>query len=90
MEKSVADHSYQFQVVKYEVIEGKYAVFYIKAVVAPFNISFLFKDRYSGLQNWQAEVRKSLEISTGLPVFPGKKWFGNTDRDFLKKRQDEI
>lgn len=51
MEKST-DHSYTFQVVKHEVVEGKYAVFYVKAIVAPFNIQFHFSDRYSGLETW--------------------------------------
>ena len=31
-----------------------------------------------------------VELTSGLPTFPGKKLFGNLDKDFLKKRMKEI
>lgn len=31
-----------------------------------------------------------IETPSGCPNFPGKKFFGSKDRDFLKKRSKEI
>lgn len=76
--------------VQNQVVNNDYCHYLIKIVVSPFNISFHIRDRYSGLQSWQSTVKNSLESSAGLPNFPGKKWFGKLDRDFVRKRGLEI
>ena len=50
----------------YDIVNNKHANYLIKAVVAPFNISFHFMDRYSGLQQWQSSVKNSIENTAGL------------------------
>lgn len=81
---------YIFNVVDYEIIGGKYSVFLIKVLVQPFNITFHIKDRYSGLEDFQKDIKAMVELTSGLPTFPGKKLFGNLEKDFLKKRMKEI
>lgn len=84
------EHTYKFSVVKFDIVANDYAMFLVKVLVTPFNISFHIKDRYSGLQQWQSSVKNNIENSAGLPNFPGKKWFGKLDREFLKRRSQEI
>ncbi len=35
-------------------------------------------------------MKNQLENSAGIPNFPGKKWFGKLDNEFLAKRGREI
>lgn len=81
--------SYKFSVVKTEK-RNDFTAYLIKVVVVPFNISFHIRDRFSGLQNWQNLVRNSLQNDAGLASFPPKKWFGNDDPEFIKKRSQDI
>ena len=76
--------------VDFEIVNDKYSLFLIKVLVQPFNITFHIKDRYSGLENFQKDVKAMVEMPAGLPTFPGKKLFGNLDKEFLKKRSKEI
>jgi hypothetical protein len=48
----MTDHTYTFNVVKFDVINQDYTQFLIKVAVQPFNITFHIKDRYSGIETW--------------------------------------
>ena len=62
---------------------------YLFKVVAPNNISFDLRDRYSNMRRFQRQIVESLNIRSlnGLPNFPPKKAFGNLAEDFLNTRQ---
>lgn len=74
---------YKVQFISYEVKNG-YAEYYIK-IIAPGNISFHLRDRYSSMKNFQSLIKKNLPMKNfqNLPSFPPKKWFGNMDSNFL-------
>ena len=63
-----------------------HTLYLIKVLVQPYNLQFHIRDRYSNLQNWQQVVKHSLDNTAGIPPFPGKKWFGKLDPDFLRSR----
>ena len=63
--------------------QNNYAVYRIK-VVGPRDISFHLLDRYSSLREFQAMVKRNIGSSDGMPTFPKKKYFGNTDPAFLE------
>ena len=46
--------------------------------------------RYSQLLSFNEELIKNYGNIRLLRVFPGKKWVGNTDADFVSQRQDQI
>lgn len=59
--------------------------------------SWKFQIRYSKLRNFHKECQSflnSIKLEEGekgcLPPFPPKKWFGNTEDDFLKTRQKDL
>ena len=59
--------------------------------------SWKFQIRYSKLRNFHKECQSflnSIKLDEGekgcLPPFPPKKWFGNTEDDFLKTRQRDL
>ena len=78
--------AYRVQFIKYELIKG-FTEYLIK-VIAPGNISFHLRDRYSSMRNFQSLMKKNMPIRNfrGLPSFPPKKLFNNTDQTFLNQR----
>ena len=67
-----------------------HTLYLIKVLVQPYNLQFHIKDRYSSLQSWAQSVKHSLDNTGGIPAFPGKKWFGKLDPDFLRSRSQQI
>jgi hypothetical protein len=88
MEKNseIQDVKYRVNVVRHEVINNDYAKYLIKIWVDPTNIVFHIQDRYSGIRNWQDNIKNELENQDAVPNYPGKKWFGNLDPQFLAQR----
>ena len=88
MEKNseILDVKYRVSVVKHDIIDQEYALYLIKIWVEPTNIVFHIQDRYSGIRTWQDSVKNELESQEAVPNYPGKKWFGNLDPQFLRQR----
>ena len=78
---------FKVQFIKHENRGGH--VEYLYRVVAPNNISFDLRDRYSNMRRFQRQIVESLNIRSlnGVPDFPPKKAFGNMAEDFLNTRQ---
>lgn len=78
------------QFVKHEMIDN-HASYLIK-VVAPGNIIFHIRDRYSSMRNFQSLFKKQFNLKTynGFPNFPPKKAFGNTSNEFLNNRMTSL
>ena len=75
--------------VKFEVTAQGYAIYTIK-VVGPRDISFHIKDRYSSLREFQAMVKRTIGSTDGMPSFPKKRLFGNTEAAFLQQRSQQL
>jgi len=84
MERS--EETYKVQFVKYETNRG-HAEYLIK-VVAPGNITFHIRDRYSSMRQFQSLIKKQFNMKAynGFPNFPKKKTFGNMSQEFLQQR----
>jgi len=80
---------YKVTVVKYELTPQNYAQYTIK-IVCPRDISFLIRDRYSSLREFQQMVKRHIGNSDGMPSFPKKRLFGNTDAAFLQLRSQQL
>ncbi|CDW71837.1 px domain containing protein [Stylonychia lemnae] len=82
--------TYKVQFVKHELQDGHAA--YLIKVVAPGNIIFHIRDRYSSMRNFQSLIKKQFNLKTfhGFPYFPPKKAFGNTSNDFLNNRMTQL
>jgi hypothetical protein len=79
---------YKVKFVKYEVAGGHVA-YTVKIVDSKGSEAFHIKDRYSSMRsfwkNMVAEFDKAVP-----PSFPPKKWFGNKEAEFIKRRMEEL
>ena len=80
----------QVHVMKYEIERQGNFVNYIIRVVGPRDIQFHLKDRYSSMRDFQVRVKRSIGGADGTPIFPRKKWFGNTNPAFLERRSQAL
>jgi len=81
---------YRVSVVKHDIINNEYANYLIKIWVETTNIVFHIRDRYSGIRQWQEQVKNDLENQDAVPNYPAKKWFGNLEPQFLRQRGQSI
>lgn len=81
---------YKVQFIKYETRDGH--IEYLVKIVAPNNITFDIRDRYSNMRRFQQDTREALNLRNinGLPQFPKKKAFGNKAQDFLNTRKNGL
>ena len=73
MVESIGKGSYKVKILKYEVIDKSYAN-YMMLVTDPNKIQFYVKDRYSSIQAFCKEVKKSVPKKEGIPKFPAGGW----------------
>ena len=78
------------QFIKHE-IRGDHAEYLFK-IVAPNDISFELRDRYSSMRSFYGIIRNTLSEGqlSGLPNFPPKKAFGHMKPQFLQNRQNQL
>ena len=74
---------FSVSVVKHTVERDGFANYIIK-VVAPRDISFHLKDRYSSMREFQSMVKRQIGSADGTPNFPKKKYIGNMEPAFLE------
>ena len=79
--------TYDIKIVKHEIING--AVFYTMRVAKSNGETFHIKDRYRSMRNYYTLLHRA-EPTIGLPIFPTKKWFGNTSAEFIGIRKGEL
>ena len=85
------------KIIKYNLVivnhyKGKDYVEYIMQLIdtnQP-NKIIEFRERYSSLLNLHNLLSKELNSLKNFPKFPPKKYFGNTNEDFLIQRQKEL
>ena len=81
--------NYKVTVVKYEISHQGFAEYFIK-VVAPRDIAFHIKDRYSSLRDFQSMIKRQIGSADGCPSFPKKKYIGNMETAFLEQRCQQL
>lgn len=83
-----AELTFRVQFVNYEVANG--TVYYMIKVSTSNNETFHIKDRYKCMRTLYDSLRGDRATVSRMPEFPGKKWFGNTNTDFILQRQDQL
>ena len=81
------DETYKVKFIKYNCIEGH--IDYIIKVMGSRSTKFYLQDRYSEIRSYWLNMLKEYNESIP-PTFPPKKWFGNTDEEFIRQRMDEL
>ena len=74
------DVQFKSTFIKYDTQKG-FTEYYIKIIATPGNINFDIQDRYSSMREFFSSLKKVSNIRNlkGLPKFPSKKFFGNTE-----------
>jgi len=75
--------------VKFLKPESKNGHIYYTIKVIGSKTNFYIRDRYSSMRDyWKNMVNEHDDAVP--PNFPGKKWFGNTDEEFIKQRRIDL
>jgi hypothetical protein len=73
---------------KHEIESGGSVYYTISVTDISTRETWLLRERYSTLRDVHAKLESQVDGS--LPSFPSRKFFGNTDKSFILKRQKEL